>query len=81
MTKIRLTTVVGILATELTRAEEGVCLQNHVVGLQGHKGWDVNGGVLFVVDSAFPFLPAMQLLPEGATGGGIDGRLVKRVCA
>lgn len=57
-----------------------VCKIN-VVGLQGQKGWDVNGGVLFVVGSAFAFMPAMQLLPEGATGDGIDGRLVKRVCA
>lgn len=57
-----------------------VCKIN-VVGLEGQKSWDVNGGVLFVVDSAFAFMPATQLFPAGATGDGIDGRLVKRVCA
>lgn len=57
-----------------------VCKIN-VVGLQGQRSQDVNAGVLLVVDSAFAFMPSTQLVSEGATGDGIDGRLVKRVCA
>ena len=51
------------------------------MGLQGQKSWDVNAGVLLVVDSTLAFMPATQLFSEGATGDETDGRLVKRVYA
>lgn len=51
----------------------------NVVGLEGQKSWDINAGVLLVVDSAFAFMSVAHVFCEEATGDGTDGRLVKRV--